>query len=162
MADSAVVSRQAAEANGQALTTLTAQLRHFTTMLTPAAVSGAPAPPAPATGPSLSPDGPKHYDGDPESCHTFLTNCSLLFSLQPRTFATEAAKVANVHTHLSVHQGACLHQTGMIPQFDHLHLGQDQSPYSLVALLSLLRSSGDGSKRTCVSTVEEKDALLRA
>eukprot|EP00066_Takifugu_rubripes_P017527 XP_011606793.1 PREDICTED: uncharacterized protein LOC105417071 [Takifugu rubripes] len=44
---------------------------------------------------------PEHYEGNPESCDSFVVNCSLLFSLQPRTFATEAAKVAYTITHLS-------------------------------------------------------------
>ncbi|TWW71680.1 hypothetical protein D4764_16G0001770 [Takifugu flavidus] len=40
---------------------------------------------------------PERYEGNPESYDT----CSLLFSLQPRTFATEAAKVAYTITHLT-------------------------------------------------------------
>uniref|UniRef100_A0A674MJD5 DUF4939 domain-containing protein n=1 Tax=Takifugu rubripes TaxID=31033 RepID=A0A674MJD5_TAKRU len=44
---------------------------------------------------------PEHCEGNPESYDTFVVNCSLLFSLQPRTFATEAAKVAYTITHLT-------------------------------------------------------------
>lgn len=44
---------------------------------------------------------PERYDGDRETCGPFLTNCSLLFALQPRTFATEPARVAFVINHLT-------------------------------------------------------------
>ncbi len=44
---------------------------------------------------------PERYNGDRETCGPFLTNCSLLFALQPRTFATEPAKVAFVINHLT-------------------------------------------------------------
>lgn len=36
----------------------------------------------------------ERYGGEPEGCSPFLTNCSILFALQPRTFTTERAKVA--------------------------------------------------------------------
>lgn len=59
--------------------------------------------------PSLAPtDGseprvgaPERFVGDPQSCRAFITNCFLLFSLQPRTFATETAKVAYAIMHLT-------------------------------------------------------------
>ncbi len=41
------------------------------------------------------------YVGDPEGCGLFLTNCSILFALQPRTFTTEEAKVAFTINHLT-------------------------------------------------------------
>ncbi|KAG7520683.1 hypothetical protein JOB18_034368 [Solea senegalensis] len=46
---------------------------------------------------------PERYEGDRETCGPFLTNCSLLFALQPCTFATEPApaKVAFVINHLT-------------------------------------------------------------
>lgn len=46
-------------------------------------------------------DGPEPRVGVPERYDGFLTNCSLLFSLQPRTFNTEAARVAFTITHLT-------------------------------------------------------------
>lgn len=53
-------------------------------------------------------DGPEprvcaliRFDGDPQSCGASITNCTLLFSLQPRTFASEAATVAYTITHLT-------------------------------------------------------------
>ncbi len=41
------------------------------------------------------------YAGDPNLCRAFLTKCSLFFSLQPLTFATEVSRVALVLTLLS-------------------------------------------------------------
>ncbi|KAF7645927.1 hypothetical protein LDENG_00196160 [Lucifuga dentata] len=37
---------------------------------------------------------PERYDGEPEWCNPFLTNCSILFALQPLTFSTKEAEVA--------------------------------------------------------------------
>uniref|UniRef100_A0A9J7Y1Z7 DUF4939 domain-containing protein n=1 Tax=Cyprinus carpio carpio TaxID=630221 RepID=A0A9J7Y1Z7_CYPCA len=44
---------------------------------------------------------PESYSGEPDFCRTFLTKCSLHFSLQPRTFETEESKVAFALTLLS-------------------------------------------------------------
>ncbi|KAL2083713.1 hypothetical protein ACEWY4_021486 [Coilia grayii] len=44
---------------------------------------------------------PERFDGDPTQVRAYLTNCCLVFSLQPRNFATEAAKVAYAINHLS-------------------------------------------------------------
>lgn len=68
-------SRQVAEANGQALATLTAKLQHITTLLTPTTVTVPPVSPAPFTDALLFPDGapeprvgsPQHYNRDSES-----------------------------------------------------------------------------------------------
>lgn len=38
---------------------------------------------------------------DPETCGPFITNCTLLYTLQPRTFSTELAKGAFAINHLS-------------------------------------------------------------
>ncbi len=43
-------------------------------------------------------NNPPVYDGDPNACQAFLSQCSLVFSLQPRCYATEEAKVAYVLT----------------------------------------------------------------
>lgn len=37
---------------------------------------------------------PPPYDGDPNSCRAFLSQCSLVFALQPRRYATEQTRVA--------------------------------------------------------------------
>lgn len=41
---------------------------------------------------------PPQYDGDPNSCRSFLSQCSLVFALQPRRYATEESRVAFVIT----------------------------------------------------------------
>ncbi len=57
------------------------------------------------TGIPLEPEphanNPPVYDGDLNACQAFLSQCSLVFSLQPRHYATEEAKVAYVLTLLS-------------------------------------------------------------
>lgn len=37
---------------------------------------------------------PLPYDGDPNSCRAFLSQCSLEFALQPRRYATEQIRLA--------------------------------------------------------------------
>ncbi len=90
-------------------TTLAAQVQQLTSVLTQqtAAASAIP-PPPPVPGPPPPSDAPEprvgtpeRYAGDPEGCGPFLTNCSILFALQPRTFATEKAKVAYAINHLT-------------------------------------------------------------
>ena len=46
-------------------------------------------------------NNPPVYDGDPNACQAFLSQCSLVFSLQPRRYANEEAKAAYVLTLLS-------------------------------------------------------------
>ncbi|KAL0180387.1 hypothetical protein M9458_025829 [Cirrhinus mrigala] len=41
---------------------------------------------------------PPLYNGDPNSCRVFLSQCSLVFALQPRRYATQRLKVAYVIT----------------------------------------------------------------
>lgn len=41
---------------------------------------------------------PPTYDGDPNSCRPFLSQCSIIFALQPRKYATEESRVAYVIT----------------------------------------------------------------
>ena len=116
MTAAATEAKQAAAAHGQALTVLAGQLQQLSVLLTQAPqASGAASPPAPpATAPAPVPAPlppmdapeprvgiPERYEGDRETCGPFLTNCSLLFALQPRTFATEGAKVAFVINHLT-------------------------------------------------------------
>ena len=58
-----------------------------------AGVSAAEAPPS-AQHSALHLAPPQRYDGSPESCRGFLTQCSLVFELQPTQFASGRAKVA--------------------------------------------------------------------
>ncbi len=44
--------------------------------------------------PRLNPPAP--YSGEPNSCRSFLSQCSLIFALQPSCFPTELSRVANV------------------------------------------------------------------
>ncbi len=44
---------------------------------------------------------PEAYAGEPNFCRAFLTRCAMHFSLQPRTFSSESAKVAFVLTLLT-------------------------------------------------------------
>lgn len=46
-------------------------------------------------------NNPPPYDGDPNSCRAFLSQCSVVFALQPRTYALEESKVAFVLTLLT-------------------------------------------------------------
>ena len=59
----------------------------------------APEPPAPAPSPSASPrepsiPAPQRYGGDLGSCRSFLTQCSLVFEMQPQTYPTERSRIA--------------------------------------------------------------------
>lgn len=46
-------------------------------------------------------NNPPPYDGDPNSCRAFLSQCALVFALQPRRYASEASRVAYVLTLLT-------------------------------------------------------------
>ncbi len=88
---------------GRAVQALVAQVSELTTQ-----VQLLRSPAAPPTPPSFSIPGnhspqheprlpaPEKYAGDPNLCRAFLTKCSLFFSLQPLTFATEVSRVALV------------------------------------------------------------------
>ncbi len=90
---------------GRAVQALVAQVSELTTQ-----VQLLRSPAAPPTPPSFSIPGnhspqheprlpaPEKYAGDPNLCRAFLTKCSLFFSLQPLTFATEVSRVALVLT----------------------------------------------------------------
>ncbi|XP_073693906.1 protein LDOC1-like [Garra rufa] len=41
---------------------------------------------------------PERYDGNPERCRGFITQCTLAFQLQPNSFPTESSKVAYMTT----------------------------------------------------------------
>ncbi|XP_077940507.1 uncharacterized protein LOC144384593 [Gasterosteus aculeatus] len=102
-------SQQASAAQEQTLTALVAQIQQLTLRISqtesqspPAAPLAAvfpPTPPGPAFEPRIG--APERYGGDPESCSPFLTNCSILFALQPHTFASEEARVAFAINHLT-------------------------------------------------------------
>ena len=41
---------------------------------------------------------PERFDGSPGECRAFLTQCKLIFSLQPLTFPTDASRVVYIIT----------------------------------------------------------------
>ena len=52
-------------------------------------------------GPEPKIPAPQRYDGRSGGCRPFLTQCSLIFQLQPHSFASEAARIAYIITLLS-------------------------------------------------------------
>ena len=65
--------------------------------MNPSAPEGPPAPNAPE--PKIG--HPERFNGDPDQVRAFITSCKVQFALQPRTFATEGARVGYVITHLT-------------------------------------------------------------
>ncbi|KAI7808134.1 hypothetical protein IRJ41_016491 [Triplophysa rosa] len=106
---------------------------------------------------SSEPDvnSPPLYDGDPNACQPFLSKCALVFSLQPRRYATEEARVAYVLTLLTGRarewgtavwdaQAPCCHsfsafQAEMTQLFDRSARGDQE--VSLLSCLTQGRSS---------------------
>ncbi len=95
-------------ATGRAVQALVAQVSELTAQIQhlrmPAAPLPPPIPPAPSSSqtqhePRLP--TPEVYKGEPNLCRAFLVKCSMFFSLQPLTFATEESRVAFVLTLLS-------------------------------------------------------------
>ena len=85
-----------------ALTTvgdLTAQLQALQLSRPSTAIPPWPQPPAPAHEPKLPP--PQKYAGEPGTCRSFLSQCSVIFELQPTSFPSERSKVAYVIIQLS-------------------------------------------------------------
>ena len=90
-------------ATTQAVQALVAQVSELSTQLQQLRQPAAPAPPPVPQNP-VNIGGqhepriptPERYAGEPNLCRSFLTRCSLFFSLQPMTFATENSRVALV------------------------------------------------------------------
>ena len=105
--------QQQIQLQGEMLT----QVMQMLTNLAPPSAQPAPAPtpsapalphaPAPMSSPpaDTTPEPrighPERFDGNQAQVRAFLTSCRLQFSLQPRTFATEGAKVGYTITHLT-------------------------------------------------------------
>ncbi|KAF7655618.1 hypothetical protein LDENG_00053620 [Lucifuga dentata] len=117
MAAASSEARRMAAAHEQAITSLAVQVQQLTQQLTLSktltpAQSAAPSPAASALAPSRivsepRVETPERYAGEPEGCDPFLSNCSILFALQPITFATEEAKVAYAISHLTGRAHLC-------------------------------------------------------
>ncbi|KAL0199060.1 hypothetical protein M9458_007600, partial [Cirrhinus mrigala] len=97
-------------ATGRAVQALVTQVSELTNQLQQLRSPAAPPPPPPPS-PSVPESHnvqheprlptPEVYAGEPNLCRAFLTKCSMYFSLQPVTFASEPSKVALVLTLLS-------------------------------------------------------------
>ncbi|TKS65266.1 Retrotransposon-like protein 1 [Collichthys lucidus] len=104
-----VTQQQAAANQEQTLAALASQIQQLTAVLSQNMVQNLPAtapaavlqptPPGPVSEPQIG--APERYAGNPEICNPFITNCSILFALQPHTFASEEAKVAFTINHLT-------------------------------------------------------------
>ena len=85
------------------------QLAEIANLLSNQPPPAAPAPHQPdsaapfftTTTPEPKVGNPERFDGDPAQVRAFLTSCRLQFALQPRTFATEGARVGFAITHLT-------------------------------------------------------------
>lgn len=67
----------------------------------PASLLAGPAPASVLSSSEPKIGNPERFSGDPAQVRAFLTSCRVQFSLQPRTFATEGARVGYVITHLT-------------------------------------------------------------
>ena len=91
----------------QAFTLLASQVQQLAAAfaqavpLPPEPVQPLPVPAASASASEPRVGVPERYAGDAEGCRPFLTNCSILFALQPHTFASEDARVAFTVNHLT-------------------------------------------------------------
>ena len=100
----------------QCVQTISHQVSTLTTTLqATSSTSVAQSAPVPGNaGPGGSPDraeaprirepqlpAPERYEGSPGGCRAFLTQCQLIFELQPQTFPTNAARVAYIVTQLT-------------------------------------------------------------
>lgn len=105
-------ARNATATLDQGLASLAVQIQTLATALTQLAVPAPPSAPAPMAVPlpATSPPAPaaeprvgtpERYAGEPEGCNPFLTNCSIIFALQPYTFASEKTRVAFTVNHLT-------------------------------------------------------------
>ena len=97
-----------ATSNAQEMRVMAAEIRrHVNTVAnmappTPPVVPSplVPLPSFPGPAPEPRVGAPERYAGDPEGYNAFITNCSILFALQPSTFASEEAKVSSMINHL--------------------------------------------------------------
>jgi len=70
-------------------------------LTTPSVPAGRPTPPLTGFLPEPRLPAPERYDGNPERCRGFVTQCTLVFGLQPNSFPTENSKVAYIITLLT-------------------------------------------------------------
>lgn len=131
--------------------------------------------------PQLEPrvNNPPVYSGEPSNCRSFLTQCEVVFSLQPQTYASERTKVAFIISLLAgrardwgaavweAEDVCCLDfhrfKEEMIKTFDRSVFGKEASRL-LAALQQGRRSVADYAIefRTLAATSEWNQAALSA
>ena len=90
----------------QGMEAVCSNMQHLLELLTPQMTASPvlpPPPPGSVSWPSSEPclPAPERYEGDPRSCRSFLSTCSLNFELQPSSFPSKRSRVAYVITLLS-------------------------------------------------------------
>lgn len=86
----------------QSLTQAVARINITLPTPAPATVtSPSPAPAATGPRPDVRLPSPQRFDGDPDACRGFLTQCALSFQLHPSSFPSEESKVAYITTLMS-------------------------------------------------------------
>ncbi len=123
----ALLGHQASQlsSTAQEVETLTAQVAElsgrFRELQQNVLLSSASAAPLPLSHREPEPhaNNPPLYDGDPNSCRAFLSQCSLVFVLQTRRYATERLKIAYVITRFSSNLPSITH-----PALCHHHLSR--------------------------------------
>lgn len=81
-------ARRAVETLAAQLTDLSLQVHQFRT--------DPPVPPRSSEAPEPRINNPPRYAGEPTQCRSFITQCEVVFSLQPTTYSRERARVAYV------------------------------------------------------------------
>ena len=89
----------------QGMESMRASLQHLVERVMPQMSTQPTSPPPPGLSPRPGSEprllAPERYEGDPGSCCSFLSTCSLIFELQPSSFPSERSRVAYVITLLS-------------------------------------------------------------
>lgn len=124
-------------------------------------------------------NNPPCYSGEPTECRAFLTQCEVIFSLQPVTYASDRAKVAYVVSLLTSRArewGTAVWEAGadccdqynvfkkeMLKVFDRSVFGREASR-QLAALRQGRRSAADYAIefKTLSATCERNEAALTA
>ncbi|KAL1267086.1 hypothetical protein QQF64_002761 [Cirrhinus molitorella] len=165
----------------RSLESITAQLGDLVERLNQLSLLRTASQPAATSTPAHEPrvNNPPPYAGEATSCRSFLTQCEVVFSLQPRTYSTETAKVAFVISLLTGRardwgaatwesQTLCcfeyrLFRQEMLKVFDHSVFGKEASRL-LASLQQGRRSVADYSVefRTLAATSEWNPEALSA
>ena len=85
----------------QGMEAIRANIQHLVERLIPQIAAPPTSLPPPGIPPRPHLPAPERYEGDPGSCRSFLSTCSLVFKLQSSSIPTERSRVAYVITILS-------------------------------------------------------------